>query len=487
MTLQSSRGLSSGGESVHPSLVLLPFQRRFLSRAFAVNVDTAALSGPRALGKTRLSAHILERCLTVGDPLFRAGAEYLLAAASLDQARICFRFVRHELEDGPRGSDYTFLDSHQRIGIRHKPTNTRLRVLSSDARTAFGLVGSPLIVCDEPGAWRTIAGELLFTAIKTAQGKPQSPLRALFVGTIAPNVGGWWQELVDRGSVPGTYVMALQGNVKKWDDLREIYRVNPLARLDASFRAKLRQERDEAQRDGRLKARFISYRLNMPSMDESECLLTVEDWEHVCARPVPEREGRSVCGVDMGSSRSWSSAVAVFESGRVEAVAIAPGLPSIGDQEKRDRVPPGSYQRLIERGHLHVDAGRRVVRVEALLDKIWEWNPGTICCDRFRLPDVLDGARGRRVRVVPRIWQWSSASEDIRHLRRLSADGPLSVEAGSRDLLAVSLAAAKVINDSSGNSRLIKKMSNNVGRDDVAAAFLLGAGEAARQGIEAPA
>ena len=453
-----------------------------------MNVDSAVLSGPRALGKTRLSAHILERCLTVGDPLFKSGSEYLLAAASLDQARICFRFVRHELEDGPNGLDYSFLDSHQRIGIRHKPTNTRLRVLSSDARTAFGLVGSPLIICDEPGAWRIIAGELLFTAIKTAQGKPGSPLRAIFVGTIAPNVGGWWQELVERGSVPGTYVQALQGDLAKCFDLREVVRVNPLARLDAVFRAKLRQERDEAQRDSRLKARWLSYRLNVPSADESEVLLTVEDWERVTAREVPERAGRSVVGLDMGSSRAWSSAVAIFESGRCEALAVAPGVPSIGAQERRDRVPSGTYASLVERGQLYVDGGRRVVRASTLLDRIWEWNVGTIVADRFRLPEVHDAiGRGHRVRVVPRVTQWSSASEDIRHLRRLSADGPLSVETASRDLLAVSLAAAKVINDSSGNSRLIKKGSNNVGRDDVAAAFVLCAGEAARQGIEAPA
>ena len=55
-----------------------------------------------------------------------------------------FRFVRHELEDG-LGRD-RLLASWIRINgsaFNHKPTNTRLRVLSSDARTAFGIVGSP--------------------------------------------------------------------------------------------------------------------------------------------------------------------------------------------------------------------------------------------------------------------------------------------------------------------------------------------------------
>ena len=83
--------------------------------------------------------------------------------------------------------------------------------------------------------------------------------------------------------------------------------------------------------------------------------------------------------------------------------------------------------------------------------------------------------------MVPRVWRWSSSSEDVRNLRRLAADGPLSIEEGSRNLLAVSLAAAKVKNDDSGNHRLVKRSVNNCARDDVAASFLLAAGEAARQ------
>ena len=50
-----------------------------------------------------------------------------------------------------------------------------------------------------------------------------------------------------------------------------------------------------------LKARFLSFRLNRPSGDESEVLLTVSDWERVIARDAPEREGRPIVGVDLGA------------------------------------------------------------------------------------------------------------------------------------------------------------------------------------------
>ena len=64
---------------------------------------------------------------------------------------MCFRFVRAALE--PRGG-YTFVDASNRIGIRHTASKAVLRVMSSATlRSAFGIVGCPLVVGDEPGAW----------------------------------------------------------------------------------------------------------------------------------------------------------------------------------------------------------------------------------------------------------------------------------------------------------------------------------------------
>ena len=53
--------------------------------------------------------------------------------------------------------------------------------------------------------------------------------------------------------------------------------------------------------------------------------------------------------------------------------------------------------------------------------------------------------------------------------------------ASSRLLLTASVTAARVENDTSGNTRLLKR-NNNVGRDDVAAALTLAAGETERRG-----
>ena len=456
---------------------LRPFQQQFLRRATAPGIDTAVLSVARGNGKSWLAARILTRCLTPGDELHVAGAEYLLCAASLEQARLSYLFSRADLE--PTG-EYRFLDSVTRIGITHKATNTRLRVMSSKAKSAFGIVHCPLLVGDEPGCWETSNGTMMADAIQTAQGKPGSAMKVIFIGTLAPSTGGWWHELVAGGSNGATYVQRLLGDVKRWDKWGEIRRCNPLTVISAEFRAKLLDERDKARRDTRLRARFCSYRLNAPMGDESTMLLTVEDYEDMTKRAVPPREGLPIVALDIGQNRAWSAALALYRNGRVEARALAPGIPSLTDQETRDNVPRGTYSRLSDEGVLIQAAGLRVPPTKMLMELIKKtWGrPSGLICDRFRIDELHDA--GVPCRVTSRVTRWSEASYDIRALRSKTKDGPFAVSPCSRSLLAASLAVATVKNDDGGSVRLIKKGCNNTARDDVAAAFVLAAGEYVR-------
>ena len=68
-------------------------------------------------------------------------------------------------------------------------------------------------------------------------------------------------KMVDDGSQGSTYVQALQGNRSKWDLASEIRRVNPLMWSFPESRRLLLEQRDGARRDSRLKARFLSYRV----------------------------------------------------------------------------------------------------------------------------------------------------------------------------------------------------------------------------------
>ena len=150
---------------------------------------------------------------------------------------------------------------------------------------------------------------------------------------------------------------AIQGDRETWDQWPTIRKANPLCNISPAFRKKLLEERDAARADSRLKARFLSYRLNVPTGDESTMLLTADDWDRVTARAVPERVGRPLVGIDLGGGRAWSTAVGMWETGRSEAIAVAPGLPSIAEQEKRDRVRTGTYRKLVRSGALGIAEG----------------------------------------------------------------------------------------------------------------------------------
>ena len=461
---------------------LLPFQRRFLSGATRPGIRTAALSLPRGNGKSWLASHLLARILDPADSWFRPGTESVLCAASIEQARIVFRFVRAALED--RGG-YRFIDSATRCAVLHKATNTRLRVVGSNGKTAMGLVNCPWAVCDEPGAWETNGGTLLHDAIETAQGKPESPLRALYIGTLAPSTSGWWHDMIRNGSHDSVYVQSLHGAPAWWDQWPEIRRCNPLMSRFPESRKVLLEERDAARRDTRLKARFLSYRLNVPTADESTVLLTVDDWKGVLARPVARRAGRPIVGLDLGENRAWSAAVALWPTGRIEALALAPGKPSLAEQEKRDRVPRGTYEALLKGGALRIAGGLRVPPPHMTLDAIRDaWGrPELIISDYFRHGEVQDCAPG--IPVKTRRTRWSESSEDIRALRRLAMDGPLSCAEPARALLAAALAVSRV-KDDEGSVRLVKMGTNNTARDDAAQALVFAAGELGRRQRQPP-
>ena len=85
-----------------------------------------------------------------------------------------------------------------------------------------------------------------------------------------------------------------------------------------------------------------------------------------------------------------------------------------------------------------------------------------------------------KIKIETRVTRWSEAAADIRALRKLAGDGPLSCAPESAPLMVASLSMATVKNDDAGNTRLVKKGFNNTGRDDVAAALVLVAGAYSR-------
>ena len=328
---------------------LRKFQKSFIAAVESGRYRQLALSLPRGNGKSALAGFLGARLLTPGDSMFKAGTESVVIASTYEQGRIVYRFTRDLLADL---DDYRLSDSLTRVQILHKPTRTVLQVRSSNARGVLGLVNTPWVICDEPGAWTTNEGEQMFSAITTSAGKPDSPLVALFFGTISPAQAGWWPDMIAKGTNGSVYIQALQGRKLTWDQWSTVKQANPLMSDYEESRKVLLEERDAARSDSRLKALFLSDRLNIPTADEASVLLTIDDFEGQAKRPVPPAEGQPIVGVDLGAGRAWSAAVAIWKSGRVEALAVAPGIPDLEAQERRDHVHGGAYTELAAQGRL---------------------------------------------------------------------------------------------------------------------------------------
>ena len=351
---------------------LLPFQSSFVAAISRKEKppEIAAASWPRGSGKSWLCGGLVARSLTPGDPLFEPGVENILVSASRSQAQIVLEFCRAALgeSDGYRWRN---------DGVVHLESRARVRIVSSDARRALGLGASVrLIVADEPGAWSPIQGRRLWDAMLTSLGKRRTQIIA--VGTLSPapltGPASWWPQFIEAGSGEGRHVALLQADPEKWESFDEVLRVNPVAAVNPHLRRTLEREHKVALSSERSARTFRQFRLNLPGDPvESQPLITPQEWLRVCTRAVPDCEGAPIIGVDLGGSRSWSAACSIWPSGRIEAWAVAPGVPSLADQERADQVPTGSYEGLAKSGGLSVDAGRAVPAVERLLARIWSW------------------------------------------------------------------------------------------------------------------
>ena len=244
--------------------------------------------------------------------------------------------------------------------MTHKLTGTRLRILSSSGRRAMGLEGFSTIFADEPAAWETRGGGLMFDALRQSLGK-RPDQRLVLIGTRSPaEPGSWWPNLIDGGSGPGTHVTELRAPVDApWDSWLTIRRVSPLVMHNAPLRKTILRERDEARRcpDDSLRMAFEAYRLNRQVRAHADVLVTVPAWRRVEEREVPPRVGRPVVGIDLGSNRSWSAAWCLWRNGRSETYALCPGIPDLGERERQDAQPRGLYQRLRRDGVLIVEEG----------------------------------------------------------------------------------------------------------------------------------
>ena len=405
------------------------------------------------------------------------GVENVLVSASRAQAGIVLEFARQSMADdaGVRW---------RADGAIHVDTRARVKVISSDSRRALGLGASVrLIVADEPGAWGPTAGRRLWDAVCTSIGKRRTTLCA--IGTLAPAAltgpASWWPQFVASGSGDGRHVSLLQADPERWRDFDETLRCNPISAISSHLRRTLEREHEAALSSEMAARAYKLYRLNLPDGEATDAqpLVTPQEWARVCARPVPACDGAPIIGIDLGGSRSWSAACAVWPSGRIESWALAPGVPDLDGQERDDQVAEGTYVELARSGGLAVDEGRAVPDIGLLLSRIWGWSPSALVADPFRVAELHQVVAGR-VRVVERAFGGGESTSNVQAARSLLLDTGSGVTESSRGLLGAAFAQTNLVVDASGITKVTKARAKR-SRDDAAAALLLAAGESARR------
>ena len=163
----------------------------------------------------------------------------------------------------------------------------------------------------------------------------------------------------------------------------------------------------------------------------------------------------------------------------MESWAIAPGIPTLADQERDDQVAEGAYVELARSGGLAVDEGRAVPDIGLLLARIWDWSPAVLVCDPYRVQELHQVVAGR-TRIVERARGGGETTSNIQAARALLLDSTAGVTEASRGLLGAAFAQTSLVIDSSGITKVTKARAKR-SRDDAAAALLLAAGELARR------
>ena len=468
---------------------VLPWQRRFLRGAFAVEGD-AALSIARGNGKSTLVSAIA--CAVVDGPLRQSRAEVVCVASSFAQGRIIFEHVRAFLEAAGRDlgdrKTWRVQDSANVATVEHRPTGARVRCIGSDPKRAHGLA-PVLVLADEPAQWEATKRDAMRAALVTAMGKIDGS-RMIALGTRPADPAHWFAKMLDGGADFAQSHQAGENDppfrVRTWR------KANPSLAAMPSLEKRIRREAADAKRDPAMLASFKALRLNEGTDDVLRSMLIDSSVWRRAERPEPvDMRGRYALGLDLGQSAAMSAAAAFWpESGRLDAFAVFPEFPDVRERGLADGVG-NLYVRMVERGELLL-AGRHVADVRALLREVLDrWGrPGAIVCDRWRegdLHEALDAVRFPWTDVAVRGQGFRDGGEDVRTFRKAIIGG--AVLPSRSLLLRAAMGEARAIGDPAGNWKLAKKTEGGrraEARDDAAAAAILAVAEGTRRHTRKP-
>ena len=478
-TLEVPQGPKAGQR-----LKLAPFQRQFVKGALAPKVNTGVLSIGRGNGKSALSAGLALGAL-LGEWDAQPSREVLIAARTRDQARIAWDLSSQFALGLPEAIQerLTFRRS-PRLEIEYEDERGShfLRGIAADGKSILGSAPT-LILMDERGHWPSDKGDELEAALLSGLGKRGG--RSLIISTSAPDDRHAFSVWLDE-ETPGVYRQEHRpAPGLPADDPDSIKEANPgaVCGIGGSLEWLQGQARRAIQRGGGTLTSFRLYNRNERVSGETrDMLLTIDEWQACEVDPLPPREGEVVIGIDLGGSASMSAASFYWpSSGRLEALATFPGMPSLADRGAADGV--GSrYEQMHDRGELSV-LGHRTVPVAPWLGEIMRRvegeQVGAVIMDRYKQAELGEAIEKAGIHA-PLVWRgqgFRDGGEDAERFRRAAYEG--KVRTLPSLLLRSAFADTVCLRDPANNVKIAKARST--GRIDAASATVLAVAEGARR------
>ena len=472
------------GEYAGHNFPVFPWERRFLTGAFAPDVQTAALSIARGNGKTTLLAAVAAAA-TAG-PLAQPRSEVVIVASSLTQAKILWdsalAFLEPVIQEDRKA--WSITNAPQKAVAVNKRNGVTLRAIGSDPKRAHGLAPA-LVLADEPAQWPASTSAAMLAALITSLGKiPNSRLIAL--GTMPADPNHWftrWAEgAADYSQLHQSPKEGKPYQLKTW------HIANPSLRYLPTLRRTLKAEAARAKKDDSAAQHFKALRLNQGTSDVlRQELVSADVWADCETSQLPPATGPAIWGIDLGSNAAMSAIACYWpQTGRLECLACFPQEPSLAQRGINDNVG-NLYERMAERGELLI-AGKRTVDISELLAIALDrfGTPAALVADRWREAELMDAAEASEIppaNIITRGQGYKDGGEDVRLFRRAALDGHIKTPVSL--LMRSAMAGAVCVSDPAGNSKLAKK--NNEAsrrdnhRDDSVAAAILAVAEGKRQ------
>ena len=465
----------AGGDRDGERFEVLAWERRFCFGAFRQPGD-AGLSVARGNGKSAVCAGLASAVVDPEGPLTGRRREVVCSAASFEQARVIYEDVlaflgaKYDLDDRKR---WRKQDSANRATLEYRPSGARVRCIGSDPSNAHGLRPA-LVLADEPAQWASATSGRMIAALRTGLGKtPGSRLVAL--GTRPADETHWFARLLE--AAPYTQVHAARPEDPPFH-LRTWRRANPSLDHLPSLLAQLRAEAVDARRDPDALAAFRALRLNGGTSDVARTvLLDADRWREAMTPAEPEATGPYVLGVDVGDEAAMTACAAYWRTGRLDAFAALPSMPTLGERGLADGVGR-VYVTMAERGELVTHPGRTSSPRLLVAEALRRWGPPVaVMADRHRRGELLDALDASGMPLCPveiRRMGPFDGGEDCADFRHAVLDG--HVRPVENLLLTSAVAEARLVTNTGGQRHLAKGVAGGRrlrARDDAAAAAIL--------------